>query len=130
VPPPHWNLKHDSPGTWALTGAAAALAIGALFGWVAYVVVLVLTQYVPGSSTKMPAEVIEIQEIGGRYAVCNVRADFSVGWEDTVRVCVAPRYGHAVISDAFSVGDDVELTITENFLGTVLAQVRKVEYGT
>src|ERR1700730_6416208 len=27
VAPPQWNLKHDSPGVWALTGIAAGVAL-------------------------------------------------------------------------------------------------------
>jgi len=32
VEPPHWNLKHDSPGVWALTGVAVGVsfAVGGL----------------------------------------------------------------------------------------------------
>jgi hypothetical protein len=130
VPPPHWNLKHDSPGTWAVTGLAAAIFLGALLGWVAYVTVVVLTQYVPGSSVRMPAEVIAVERVGGRYRVCDVRADFSAGWEGPLSACVVPRSGPLIGRGSFAAGDNVELTITENFLGAPLVQVAKVQHGT
>jgi hypothetical protein len=125
-PPPHWNLKHDSPGTWALTGIGLAVSIAVLVGWAVYNLAGMAVQHVPGKRIELPATVTLVEEVPGRRSVCYWRAEFAVGWRDTLASCVDPKFGASVLdSHPLTVGDPVTLTLTDNVLGTALSRVSR-----
>jgi len=130
VAPPQWNLKHDSPGVWALTGIAAGVSLGVLVGWTTFAFGGVLVQHVEGQNSQVPARVLAVELLNGRYRVCDSKAIFEVGWAKHIDACVVPRSGSAIAGFSIKRGDTVVLTVTQNWLGSVLAGVEHVNDGT
>ena len=129
VAPPQWNLKHDSPGVWALTGIAAGVALAVLVGWTTFAFVGVLAQHAGGHYSRVTARVLAVERLSGRYRVCDLRAVFAVDWAKSIDACVVPRSGSAIARYPIKVGDTVVLTVTENALGSVLSGVRPASSG-
>jgi hypothetical protein len=130
VEPPHWNLKHDSPGVWALTGVAVGVSFAVLVGWTTLALDRVLAQHVGGKPSQVSAHVLAVEPLSGRYRVCNLKAVFDVGWGDHVEACVVPRSGTPIVRFSIGEGDRVVLTITDNWLGSTLSGVASVGDGT
>lgn len=126
-PPPHWNLKQDSPGTWVLVGISIAVlaALTALFA--TYRIGLIGAQLLPGNSSLVPATVTGYQKLTGRRRLCNAVATFSVDWGEDVRTCVDPATYGALVSRDLRIGEAVRLEITTNLAGTTLTAVQLSE---
>src|SRR5882724_11174313 len=62
--PPQWNLKHDSPGVWVLTGIAAGVALAVLVGWTTFTFIgVVLAQHVGGQYSRVTARVLAVERL-------------------------------------------------------------------
>jgi hypothetical protein len=85
-----WNLKHDSPGRWALKGAFRALLITGLSCALVYMLLNVLAQHLRGSVTTSAARLEELRR-GGAREQCAMYAEFSRESASRLRSCVVPR---------------------------------------
>ena len=122
-PPPHWNLKQDSPGTWVLVGVASAVLQVTFIAVAVYFLASVLAQHVGGSPSRVPAHVAEIEHFAYRKATCKTRVRFSWAWDQSMRACVVPGFGRALISQQLHTGDSVVLIIARNIFGSALVGI-------
>lgn len=126
-PPPHWNLKQDSPGTWVLVGISIAVLAALTVLFATYRIGLICAQLLPGNSRLVPATVTGYQKLTGRRRLCNAVATFSVDWGEDVRTCVDPATYGALVSRDLRIGEAVRLEITTNLAGTTLTAVQLSE---
>lgn len=121
--PPHWNLKQDSPGTWAVVGIGVAMlaAITVLFS--TYRVGLVSAQILPGTVSKVRATVTSYVKLTGRGRGCKARATFSVDWGSDLEACVEPVSFETLVPRRLEVGEVVTLDVRRTFAGDALTAV-------
>ena len=121
--PPHWNLKQDSPGTWAVVGIGVAMlaAITVLFS--TYRVALVSAQVLPGTVSTVRATVTSYENRTGRGRGCKARATFSADWGNDLEACVDPVSFETLVPRRLEVGEAVTLDIRTTFAGDALTAV-------
>jgi hypothetical protein len=121
---PHWNLKHDSPGTWLGSGVATGLFAAGCALVCAELIAGALVQNLDGTQQSLNATVTEVETRHGRRRICDIYATFKEEWShDTFKVCVIPHYGSAVTQDPLAAGDRVQVVITSNVLGWAVKRV-------
>jgi hypothetical protein len=126
-PPPHWNLKKDSPGTWVLTGVGAAVLVVSAISWASYLLVGVLTQYVSGTVSDISGQIIVVEHHTYRKRRCDVAVEFKLGWDEHAKVCIVPRTGEPLTNTTLKVGETVVLRTSQSFFGTSLVWVSRPE---
>jgi hypothetical protein len=124
VAPPEWNLKHDSPGLWAVKGILLALITSGFLGWTVYQVLDVLVQRLPGRPISTAASVVDLEDVTSRASSCKVKARFLIGWGNLVATCVTPRYGESLADAALVPRQQVSLIITNNVLGRAVTAIK------
>lgn len=126
-PPPHWNLKQDSPGTWALTGITSAALQAVSIAVAVYFLSSLLAQHSGGSQIRALARVAEVEHFTHRKAACKTRVRFSWNWGRNVRACIVPRFGRSLANRQVQVGDTALLIISSNVFGSALVGVELPE---
>jgi hypothetical protein len=123
VAPPRWNLKHDSPGLWTLQGLGVAFFLSAIVGWTAYAGLNNLAQHLPGRQIAVSGTLVSLQQDPLTSPSCLLNAEFSIDWGTTIEVCAIQRSGAKISEVPLSEGQPVNLVVTDNVLGKVVARV-------
>lgn len=126
-PPPHWNLKQDSPGTWVMTGIASAVLQVTFLAIAVYFLASVLAQHAGGSRVQAAARVEAVEHFTYRKASCKTRARFSWNWGQSLSSCIASRSGQPLVRQQLRVGDAVLLTVATNIFGSALTGIEPIE---
>jgi hypothetical protein len=119
---PDWNLKHDSPGRWALKAVGSSVLLAGISCLLVYLSLGSLAQHVPGSSTTSAARLEELQP-GGSRDRCRMYAEFSRESATPLRSCVVARRGAPLLREDLQIGAAVQLEIKQNAIGRVLVSV-------
>lgn len=123
---PHWNLKHDSPGTWMLAGVGLGIFAAMCGAFCGYRVLIAAAQHIPGKHTTFEATVVESARQTGRRRRCDWRISLS---EDATRdvddFCFDPTYGSALGAHPPAVGDRVIADVVENAIGRVVVHLER-----
>ncbi len=120
---PDWNLKHDSPGRWALKGTAAAAFFGGVSGALIYAFLCSLAPFVPGAITTSTARLERLDQSHASRDRCKLYAELSRDGSDTFRACVATTFGTPLLREDVEIGTPVRLLIKDNAIGRVLQAV-------
>jgi hypothetical protein len=120
---PEWNLKHDRPGLWVVTGIALSLIAAGSVAWATHLMVKTTVQHLGGQQTLVEAVVQSIAVAAQPDGHCNREATFASRGGESLSVCIEPAGGYVFSSVAVEKGQTVAMTVAHNFLGTALVRV-------
>jgi hypothetical protein len=123
---PDWNLKHDSPGRWALKAVGSSVLVAGLACLFVYLSLSFLAQHVTGTTTTSAARVEQLRK-GGSRDRCRVHAEFSRDSGSLLSACVVPKWGAPLSQEDLHIGAAVQLQIVQNAIGRVLVSVTAVD---
>jgi hypothetical protein len=123
---PHWNLKHDSPGRWVLTGFGMGVVAGLCGAWCGYRCLSAAAQHFHSGYTTVVATVSKSERESGRMRSCNWRVSLT---EDRTRenysVCFDPMIGSWLAPKRPEVHDTVIVHIGENVIGSAIVSMER-----
>jgi hypothetical protein len=120
---PQWNLKHDSPGRWALLGVSKALVLAKLFAGFSYPLLSTVTQLLPRTTIGVDADVLGLRADGSR-AMSGRHAEF-FAFGERLDSCIIYKTGWPRAPFNLRSGESVTLEGKENGFGMVLIAVKR-----
>jgi len=124
---PEWNLKHDRPGLWVVTGTILSLISAGGAAWVSHTFVRTTVPHLGGQQMLVEAVVQSVATPEGDDGICEKEAVFLLNGSETLSVCLERETGYAPSAVPIENGQTVAITVAHNFLGTALLRVDPFE---
>jgi len=124
---PEWNLKHDRPGLWVVTGSGLCLIAAGSVAWVTHTVVRTTVPHLGGQQMLVEAVVQSVGTSDVEDELCEKEASFLLRGNETLSVCVKPKVGDELSSIPLESGQSVAITVASNFLGASVVRVHSFD---